>query len=112
MITSLVATLDLILFLTDVSLHPILRNVTLTLTTANWNVSNALLFSDKSTEEHSRHLTFNFPLCKLYTNSLMSSLNTRQGWQFGSTQAELMTFQSNRTLTVQLANTFPIFVKT
>lgn len=29
------------------------------------------------------HLLFNFPLCKLYTNSLMSSLNSRKGWHFG-----------------------------
>jgi hypothetical protein len=27
---------------------------------------------------------FNFPLCKLYTNSLMSSLNSRRGWKFTS----------------------------
>lgn len=32
----------------------------------------------------SRHLIFNFPLAKLYTNSLMSSLNARQGWQFSN----------------------------
>ncbi|PBK97733.1 hypothetical protein ARMGADRAFT_1076192 [Armillaria gallica] len=29
------------------------------------------------------HLIFNFPLCKLYTNSMMSSLNSRGGWKFG-----------------------------
>ena len=34
--------------------------------------------------EWSRHLIFNFPLCKLYTNSLMSSLNSRRGWRFTS----------------------------
>ncbi|KAJ6563536.1 hypothetical protein B0H10DRAFT_1107053 [Mycena sp. CBHHK59/15] len=28
------------------------------------------------------HLMFNFPLCKLYTNSLISSLNCRSGWGF------------------------------
>lgn len=27
---------------------------------------------------------FNFPLCKLYSNSLMSSLNARHGWKFES----------------------------
>ncbi|KAI9059272.1 hypothetical protein FKP32DRAFT_1680090 [Trametes sanguinea] len=32
------------------------------------------------------HLIFNLPLSKLYTNSLMSSLNTRHGWQYDSTQ--------------------------
>jgi len=28
------------------------------------------------------HLIFNFPLSKLYTNSLMSSLNARRGWRY------------------------------
>ncbi|OSD07500.1 hypothetical protein PYCCODRAFT_619779 [Trametes coccinea BRFM310] len=32
------------------------------------------------------HLIFNLPLSKLYTNSLMSSLNTRHGWQYDSSQ--------------------------
>jgi len=31
------------------------------------------------------HLMFNFPLCKLYSNSLMSSLNSRRGWKYGNT---------------------------
>ncbi|KAJ8087219.1 hypothetical protein PM082_006049 [Marasmius tenuissimus] len=30
------------------------------------------------------HLIFNFALAKLYTNTLMSSLNSRQGWAFDS----------------------------
>ncbi|KAI0030851.1 hypothetical protein K488DRAFT_87392 [Vararia minispora EC-137] len=30
------------------------------------------------------HLTFNFMLAKLYTNSLLSSLNARRGWAFTS----------------------------
>ncbi|KAL4243310.1 DUF6534 domain-containing protein [Abortiporus biennis] len=30
------------------------------------------------------HLIFNLPLSKLYTNSLMSSLNSRAGWKYGS----------------------------
>lgn len=29
---------------------------------------------------------FNFPLCKLYSNSLMSSLNARRSWKFGSSR--------------------------
>ncbi len=34
------------------------------------------------------HLIFNLPLSKLYTNSLMSSLNSRTGWQYSeSSQA-------------------------
>ncbi|KAF8911239.1 hypothetical protein CPB85DRAFT_1304376 [Mucidula mucida] len=28
------------------------------------------------------HLIFNFPLCKLYTNTLLSSLNSRSGWSY------------------------------
>lgn len=32
----------------------------------------------------SRHLALNLPLAKLYTNSLMSSLNSRAGWKFTS----------------------------
>jgi len=27
------------------------------------------------------HLIFNFLLCKLYSNSLMSNLNSRKGWE-------------------------------
>ncbi|TFY79940.1 hypothetical protein EWM64_g4070 [Hericium alpestre] len=30
------------------------------------------------------HLGFNMPLCKLYTNSLLSSLNARSGWALNS----------------------------
>lgn len=30
------------------------------------------------------HIAFNFMLAKLYTNSLLSSLNSRSGWAFGS----------------------------
>ncbi|KAI0081648.1 hypothetical protein K474DRAFT_1681985 [Panus rudis PR-1116 ss-1] len=30
------------------------------------------------------HLIFNLPLSKLYTNSLMSSLNSRAGWKYGA----------------------------
>lgn len=46
MITSLIATLDLILFLTDVSLQSMARNKELMFITANWNVSNATFISD------------------------------------------------------------------
>ncbi|KAG2010134.1 hypothetical protein CC2G_012977 [Coprinopsis cinerea AmutBmut pab1-1] len=34
------------------------------------------------TDPKGTHLIFNFPLAKLYTNSLMSSLNSRKGWNF------------------------------
>ncbi|KAJ3489211.1 hypothetical protein NLI96_g2272 [Meripilus lineatus] len=34
------------------------------------------------------HLIFNLPLSKLYTNSLMSSLNSRAGWKYGTSAAK------------------------
>ncbi|KAJ3574716.1 hypothetical protein NP233_g1572 [Leucocoprinus birnbaumii] len=36
------------------------------------------------TDSTGTHLIFNFPLCKLYTNSLMSSLNSRKGWKYST----------------------------
>ncbi|KAJ3539725.1 hypothetical protein NM688_g6324 [Phlebia brevispora] len=33
------------------------------------------------------HLAFNFPLAKLYTNSLMSSLNSRAGWRYQTSES-------------------------
>lgn len=41
---------------------------------------------------------FNFPLCKLYTNSLMSSLNSRHGWRFTSAKAGSTMLQSEGNL--------------
>lgn len=38
---------------------------------------------------------FNFPLCKLYSNSLMSSLNARRSWKFGSSRQESSNAYSN-----------------
>ncbi|KAF9033288.1 hypothetical protein BDZ89DRAFT_1063024 [Hymenopellis radicata] len=32
------------------------------------------------------HLIFNFPLCKLYTNTLLSSLNSRSGWAYSNSK--------------------------
>jgi len=34
------------------------------------------------------HLVFNFMLAKLYTNSLLSSLNARRGWAFSASQTQ------------------------
>lgn len=62
LITSLVATLDLIFFLDDPA---------------------------------GTHLIFNFPLCKLYTNSLMSSLNARAGWKFLSSPRDFAAMDSD-----------------
>ncbi|OCH87970.1 hypothetical protein OBBRIDRAFT_759000 [Obba rivulosa] len=36
------------------------------------------------------HLIFNIPLAKLYTNSLMSSLNSRAGWRYSNTQSAVV----------------------
>jgi hypothetical protein len=49
--------------------------------------------------ERKRHLIFNFPLCKLYTNSLMSSLNARSGWRF---------FSQSRDFTAMVSDGFAI----
>ncbi|THU98655.1 hypothetical protein K435DRAFT_752611 [Dendrothele bispora CBS 962.96] len=35
-----------------------------------------------------RHLIFNIMLCKLYSMTLMSSLNARQGWSFSNSTSE------------------------
>ncbi|KAJ3565254.1 hypothetical protein NP233_g7744 [Leucocoprinus birnbaumii] len=40
------------------------------------------------------HLMLNFPLCKLYSNSLISSLNSRGGWRYDNSNNSV-----NRTLT-------------
>ncbi|KAF7968291.1 hypothetical protein HWV62_31033 [Athelia sp. TMB] len=40
------------------------------------------------TDTTGTHLIFNVPLSKLYTNSLMSSLNARGGWKFGGSGAD------------------------
>ncbi|ETW76926.1 hypothetical protein HETIRDRAFT_446619 [Heterobasidion irregulare TC 32-1] len=36
------------------------------------------------------HVMINLPLAKLYTNSLMSSLNSRQGWQYDSSNGSII----------------------
>ncbi|KAH9933209.1 uncharacterized protein BXZ73DRAFT_101171 [Epithele typhae] len=51
------------------------------LITALCAIVNLVLFLASPT---GLHLIFNLPLSKLYTNSLMSSLNSRAGWNFGS----------------------------
>ncbi|KAL1742402.1 hypothetical protein HDZ31DRAFT_43306, partial [Schizophyllum fasciatum] len=50
--------------------------------TAVWATIDLLLFLLDVT--HRSHLIFNFCLAKLYTNSLMSSLNSRSGWGYNS----------------------------
>ncbi|KAI0769909.1 hypothetical protein C8Q74DRAFT_857789 [Fomes fomentarius] len=43
------------------------------------------------------HLAFNLPLSKLYTNSLMSSLNSRSGWKYGTGNGDTTSDEMNRT---------------
>ncbi|KAJ3854683.1 hypothetical protein EV368DRAFT_63050 [Lentinula lateritia] len=45
---------------------------------------------------HSRHLFFNFTLAKLYTNSLLSSLNSRGGWKFMDSTSDHNTITTGR----------------
>jgi len=40
------------------------------------------------------HVSFNWVLAKLYTNSLMSSLNSRAGWKYGSSASNNQSGQS------------------
>ncbi|KIY45593.1 hypothetical protein FISHEDRAFT_7655, partial [Fistulina hepatica ATCC 64428] len=48
--------------------------------TAIWALTDLLVYLFDST---GLHLLFNFPLSKLYSNSLLSSLNSRGGWKWG-----------------------------
>ncbi|KAF8158413.1 hypothetical protein B0H34DRAFT_655941, partial [Crassisporium funariophilum] len=50
-----------------------------------------------------RHLIFNFPLAKLYSNSLMSSLNSRHGWQYEDTTNDPQVVSSISKLRHQVA---------
>lgn len=49
--------------------------------TALWAIVDLILFLSIKTGVH---LALNLPLAKLYTNSLMSSLNSRAGWKFNT----------------------------
>ncbi|KAI0804514.1 hypothetical protein BC629DRAFT_1590781 [Irpex lacteus] len=55
--------------------------------TAVWAIVDLILFLSIPTGVH---LALNFPLAKLYTNSLMSSLNSRAGWKFSTESNEGM----------------------
>ncbi|KAK7049318.1 hypothetical protein VNI00_005919 [Paramarasmius palmivorus] len=78
-LTSLCALVDLVMFLTDVRDEEIFSNTNL--------ITNVLASpSFYIPQPTGLHLIFNFPLAKLYTNTLMSSLNSRSGWAFDSSQ--------------------------
>jgi len=68
---------------TDDVLSKIIRLTVQTgLITSIWAVIDLAVFLAVSTGVH---LIFNFPLSKLYSNSLLSSLNARSGWSTAST---------------------------
>ncbi|KAK7471924.1 hypothetical protein VKT23_000026 [Stygiomarasmius scandens] len=82
------------------------------LLTSVWAVIDMLVFLLNPT---GLHLIFNCPLAKLYTNSLLSSLNSRGGWKFDDsdhTQSTKSVFQerSQRDI-IQLSRSRPeVFV--
>ncbi|KAG6831527.1 hypothetical protein H0H92_009796 [Tricholoma furcatifolium] len=69
------------------------------LITSVWALCDMFLFLLEPT---GMHLLFNFPLSKLYTNSLMSSLNARSFWQNQDGEDALVASSSNKT-TFQLS---------
>lgn len=82
LITTIWATADLVSYLVTVSMSPIFSfqfNLTDLVTLAYWVVSIPCpIISDTEIQWiKRRHLVFNFALAKLYTNSLMSTLNAR-----------------------------------
>ncbi|KZV73839.1 hypothetical protein PENSPDRAFT_574044 [Peniophora sp. CONT] len=58
------------------------------LITSLWAIIDLIVFLSIPT---GTHLIFNFPLSKLYSNSLLSSLNSRQGWKMGGADSEDVT---------------------
>ncbi|KAA1469914.1 hypothetical protein DENSPDRAFT_651043 [Dentipellis sp. KUC8613] len=55
------------------------------LVTSIWAIIDLGLFLGSSS---GLHLAFNFPLSKLYSNSLLSSLNSRREWRLSSSESE------------------------
>ncbi|EKM52683.1 uncharacterized protein PHACADRAFT_261275 [Phanerochaete carnosa HHB-10118-sp] len=69
---------------TDDILNKIIRlTVQNGLLTAVWASIDLVVYLSTPT---GLHLAFNFPLAKLYTNSLMSSLNSRSGWRYQTSE--------------------------
>ncbi|EIM85962.1 uncharacterized protein STEHIDRAFT_168988 [Stereum hirsutum FP-91666 SS1] len=54
------------------------------------------------------HLIFNFPLSKLYSNSLLSSLNSRAGWKFAGADDEESSTGGRRPEVVTFGSTHPL----
>lgn len=82
LITSVFAVVDLIVYLADVSCASLLFIISSKHLNSQlereWTCLRELLNSQKNLHSH---LIFNFLLCKLYSNSLMSNLNSRKGWE-------------------------------
>ena len=98
-LTAVWAIVDLILFLTIVSRIALARGLNLCCGTVDHRTPEctSLLGRELSANTRhlltrypkSRHLALNLPLAKLYTNSLLSTLNSRAGWGFdGSDRSE------------------------
>ncbi|KAH9933208.1 uncharacterized protein BXZ73DRAFT_101170 [Epithele typhae] len=77
---------------TDDFVNKIIRMTVQTgLITALWATVDLIVYLASPT---GLHLIFNIPLAKLYTNSLMSSLNSRAGWSYGSNSSGPATAES------------------
>jgi len=63
---------------------------------AFWKVSlqnSFIVHGLQMTDNFPSHLFFNFCLSKLYTNSLMSSLNSRSGWKYNEDNDTTLSFE-------------------
>lgn len=83
MITAICAIIDLVLFLASVS-------------SGQTVCGSKDLLTFTPTQPSGLHLIFNLPLSKLYTNSLMSSLNSRMGWKYSTGVARSTSAQESR----------------
>ncbi|KAL1682317.1 hypothetical protein EV122DRAFT_274429 [Schizophyllum commune] len=94
------------------------RSIRLTLQTgvitSLWGLMHMLLYLlEHKGWRYIRHLMFNFSLAKIYTNSFMSSLNSRQGWHWQTnpsassrTAGQSVKFRSLRQLGIVDMSTF------
>ncbi|KAL1668758.1 hypothetical protein GGF50DRAFT_110965 [Schizophyllum commune] len=96
---------------TDTQVDRIIRLTVQTgVITSLWGLMHMLLYL---LEHKGWHLMFNFSLAKIYTNSLMSSLNSRQGWHWqmdnvspSQTAGQNVKFHSLRQLGILDLSTF------
>ncbi|KAL1722757.1 hypothetical protein EV715DRAFT_286805 [Schizophyllum commune] len=96
---------------TDTQVDRIIRlTVQTSVITSLWGLMHMLLYL---LEHRGWHLMFSFSLAKIYTNSFMSSLNSRQGWHwqtdnvaFSHTAGQSVKFRSLRQLGIVDLSTF------